>query len=324
MMRRRDLLLCASALAWPAVCPARAAELPVVGFLNSASAEGYADMAAAFRDGLAQSGFRAGENVAIEYRWASDQYARLPEFAADLVARNVAVLFANSPAIAPAKAATSTTPIVFTSGDDPVRLGFVPNLNHPGGNVTGVAILAGELGAKRLQLLRELVPNAKTVAVLVNSDFGPSARFYADVQGAAAGLGLTVRLLPANNPGEIDAAFAGLRDTGADALLVGPGPFLDSRRRQLVGLADKAAIPAAYETRATAVAGGLASYGARVADGYRRAGFYVGRILKGEKPGDLPIVLATDLELVINLLTARKLGLEVPAPILARADEIVE
>jgi putative ABC transport system substrate-binding protein len=149
--------------------------MPVVGFLNSASAEGYADMAAAFRDGLAQSGFRVGENVGIEYRWASDQYARLPEFAADLVARNVAVLFANSPAIAPAKAATSTTPIVFTSGDDPVRLGFVPNLNRPGGNVTGVAILAGELGAKRLQLLHELVPKAKTVAVLVNSDFGPSA-----------------------------------------------------------------------------------------------------------------------------------------------------
>jgi putative ABC transport system substrate-binding protein len=298
--------------------------LPVVGFLNSASAEGYAEMAAAFRDGLAQAGFRAGENVAIEYRWASDQYARLPELAADLVARKVAVVFANSPAIAPAKAATSTIPIVFTSGDDPVRLGFVPNLNRPGANVTGVAILAGELGAKRLQLLHELVPKATTVAVLVNSDFGPSARFYADVQSAAPGLGLTVRLLPANNRGEIDAAFAALHEARADALLVGPGPFLDSRRRQLVGLAEKAAIPAAYETRATALAGGLASYGARVADGYRRAGFYVGRILKGENPGELPIVLATDLELVINLTTARKLGLEVPAPILARADEIVE
>lgn len=324
IMRRRDFLLCAPALVWPAAGRAQPAELPVVGFLNSASAEGYAEMAAAFRDGLAQAGFRAGENVAIEYRWASDQYARLPELAADLVARKVAVVFANSPAIATAKAATSAIPIVFTSGDDPVRLGFVPNLNRPGGNVTGVAILAGELGAKRLQLLHELVPKARTVAVLVNSDFGPSARFYADVEGAAPGLGLTVRLLPANNRDEIDAAFAALRQAGAEALLVGPGPFLDSRRHQLVGLAEKASIPAAYETRATALAGGLASYGARVADGYRRAGFYVGRILKGEKPGELPIVLATDLELVINLTTARKLGLEVPAAILARADEIVE
>src|SRR5260370_359757 len=215
---------------------------------------------------------------------ANGEYERLAALAADLVSRRINVIFANSPSIVAAKAATSTIPIVFVSGDDPVRLGFVASLNRPGGNATGVAILSGELGAKRLELLRELIPQAKTIAVLINSDFGPSARFRGDVERAAPALGLTLPFLQANNEGEIDAAFTSLAQARADALLVGPGPFLDSRRERLVALAAKIKIPAAYETRATAVAGGLTSYGASVGDAYRQASIYVGRILKSEKP----------------------------------------
>ena len=281
-------------------------------------------MAAAFRQGLKETGYVEGNNVAIEYRWADDQYDRLPALAADLVNRRVTVIFANSPSIAAAKAATSTIPIIIMSGDDPVRLGFVASFNRPGGNITGVSILSGELATKRLDLLRELVPHAKTIAVLINSDFGPSGHFRSDVEAAARALRLSIEFLQANNDPEIDHAFDSLAQTRPDALLVGPGPFLDSRRNLLVALAAKIAIPAAYETRATAVVGGLMSYGADVADGYRRAGLYVGRILKGEKPAELPVDQATKFEFIINLKTAKTLGLDVPPALSARADEVIE
>ncbi len=281
-------------------------------------------MAAAFRQGLGETGYIEGNNVHIKYRWADNQYDRLPALAADLVSRGVSVIFANGPSISAAKASTNTIPITFLTGDDPVRLGYVASFNRPGGNATGVAILSAELAAKRLDLLRELVPHAKTVAILINSNFGPSARFQADADAAAHALGLTIDLLQANNEREIDAAFAHLGGARADALLVGPGPFLDSQRDALVALAAKIATPAAYETRATAAAGGLISYGASVGDGYRQTGIYTGRILKGEKPADLPVLLATKLELVINLKTAKALGIEVPPTLLARADEVIE
>ena len=232
--------------------------------------------------------------------------------------------FANSPSIPAALAATKTIPIIFNSGVDPVRLGFVASLNRPGGNATGVAIFAGELAAKRLELLHELVPGSKTIAVLFNADFGPSARFRADVEAAARALGLATPFLEASNPSEIETAFKGLAQTRSDALLVGPGPFLDSHRDLLVARAAKIAIPAAYETRASAVAGGLVSYGADVGDAYRQAGVYAGRVLKGEKPAELPVVQATKLELVINLKTAKTLGLAIPDKLLTIADEVLE
>ena len=325
-MRRRKFisLLGGTTIGWPLVARAQQASLPVVGFLNSASAQGYASMAAAFKQGLKESGYSDGRNVTIEYRWADDNNERLPAFAADLASRKVDVIFANSPSIAAALAATKTIPIIFNSGDDPVRLGFVASLNRPGGNATGVTIFSNELAAKRLDFLRELVPHSKSIAVLINLDFGPSARFRADVEAAARALGLAAPTLQASNPGEIETAFNNLAQTRPDALLVGPGPFLDSHRELLVFLAAKISIPAGYETRASALAGGLVSYGADVGDAYRQAGVYAGRILKGEKPADLPVLQATKLELVINLKTAKALGLDLPAKILAVADEVVE
>jgi putative tryptophan/tyrosine transport system substrate-binding protein len=324
-IRRREFIVTlGGAVTWPLAARAQQPAMPVVGFLNSASAGGYASMAAAFKQGLREAGYVEGYNVAIEYRWADDQYDRLPALATDLVSRRVTAIFANSPSIAAAKAATSTIPIVIMSGDDPVRLGFVASFNRPGGNITGVSILSGELAAKRLELLREAVPRAKTISVLINSDFGPSGRFRSDVEAAARALGVPIEFLQANNEREIDLAFSNLSQTRADALLVGPGPYLDSPRDLLVALAAKIAIPAAYETRATAVAGGLVSYGASVGDGYRQAGIYTGRVLKGEKPADLPIIQASKFELVINLKTAKALGLEMPLSLLIRADELLE
>jgi putative ABC transport system substrate-binding protein len=299
-------------------------KLPIVGFLNSASADGYGVMAAAFKAGLAESGYVEPGSVIVEYRWANDDYTRLPALAAELVSRRVDVIFANSPSITSAQAATKTIPIVFMSGDDPVRPGFVKSLNKPEGNTTGVAILSRELAAKRLALLHELVPKSKNIAVLVNSDFGPSGRFQTDVEAGAAALGLTINLLHANTDYEIDAAFTTIARSSADALLVGPGPFLDSRRKLLVSRAMQIRIPAAYETRATAVVGGLMSYGASVEEGYRQAGRYAGRILKGEKTVDLPVFLPTKVELVINLKTAKALGLTIPPTLLAGADEVIE
>jgi putative tryptophan/tyrosine transport system substrate-binding protein len=324
MRRRKFITLIAGAAVWPLAAPAQESTMAAVGFLNSASAEGYASMAAAFRRGLEEAGYAEGQNVTIEYRWADNQYERLPALAADLVNHRVKLIFANSPSIPAALAATKTIPIIFNSGDDPVRLGFVASLNRPGGNATGVAIFSGELAAKRLELLRELIPGSKTIAVLINVDFGPSARFRADVEAAARALGVATPILQASKSGEIETAFDSPAQTRPDALLVGPGPFLDSHRDLLIARAAKAAIPAAYETRASALAGGLVSYGADVGDAYRQAGVYAGRVLKGEKPADLPVVRVTKIELVINLKTAKALGLDLPAKILAVADEVVE
>jgi putative tryptophan/tyrosine transport system substrate-binding protein len=325
-MQRREFitLLGGAAVSGPLAAQAQQTAMPVVGFLNSASADGYASMAAAFRRGLKEAGYAEGQNVTIEYRWADNQYERLPALAADLVNRRVNVIFANSPSIPVALAATKTIPIIFNSGGDPVRLGFVASLNRPGGNATGVAIFAGELAAKRLELLHELIPGSKTIAVLINLDFGPSARFRADVEAAARALGLAAPILEASNPSEVETAFNKLAQTRPDALLVGPGPFLDSHRDLLVARAAQAAIPAAYETRASALAGGLVSYGADVGDAYRQAGVYAGRVLKGEKPADLPVVQATKVELVINLKTAKALGLTIPDKLLTVADDVID
>jgi putative ABC transport system substrate-binding protein len=325
-MRRRRLfgLLGGAVMSWPRTGHAQPTTSPVVGFLNSASLDGYAAMADAFRQGLKETGYVDGRNVAIEYRWAENRYERLPGLAADLVSRRVTAIFANAPAAAAAKAVTSTIPIVFLHGDDPVRLGLVASFNRPGGNITGVTILSGELAAKRLELLRELVPRAKDIAVLIEPVWPTSARFKADVEAAAPIMGLPIRFLRANTEREIESAFEDLSRARADALLVGPGPFLDSHRDLLVARTAKMAIPAAYETRATAVAGGLVSYGANVGDGYRQAGIYIGRVLKGEKPANLPVLQATKLELVINLRTAKALGLTIPPSVLLRADQVIE
>jgi putative ABC transport system substrate-binding protein len=326
-MRRRDFVksIAGSAVFWPLVTRAQQRAMPVVGVLNSASADAYASMANAFRQGLKETGYIEGSNVAIEYRWADDQYDRLPALAADLVGKRVTAIFANGPSIVAAKAATTTIPIIFLTGDDPVRLGFVASFNRPGGNATGIAILSGELAAKRLELLRELLPHARTIAVLINPDYRPvSQRFKADIETAARTRGLMIQFLQANNEREIIEACNSFVESRPDALLVGPGPFLDSRRDLLVALAAQRAIPAAYETRASAVAGGLVSYGADVGDAYRQAGMHTGRVLKGERPADLPVLQATKFELVINLKTAKALGLDVPLGLTAAADEVIE
>src|SRR4051812_23483016 len=299
-------------------------KLPVIGFLNSASADGYAAMATAFKLGLKEGGYSEGENVQIEFRWADNQYDRVPGLVSDLIKRQVDVIFANSPTIAAAKSATNIIPIVFTSGDDPVRLGFVASLNKPGANVTGIAILSGELASKRLGLLRDIVPGSKKICILTNSDFGPTARFQADIEEAARKMNLEVHFIQASNKREIEAAFDSLSQTRPDALLVGPGPFLDSQRQLLLQLTTKLSLPAGYESRATVVEGGLKSYGASVADAYRQAGVYTARILKGERPADLPVIQATKVDFVINLKTAKALGLKIPETILLTADELIE
>ena len=325
-MKRREFitLIGSAAASWPLPVRAQQPALPIVGFLNSATADGYAVMAAAFKQGLKEAGRVEGQNVTFEYRWADNVYDRLPALAAELVSRRVAVIVANGPAIAAAEAATRTIPIAFMTGDDPVRLGFVASISKPGGNATGVTIFSGELAAKRLGLLRELIPQAKTVAVLVNTGWPAAVRFQADVEIAARAMGLLIQVLEANRNSEIDDAFEGLARNRPDALLIGPGPFYDSVRDKLVALADKVAVPAAFESRTTAGAGGLISYGASVQDGYRQVGIYAGRILNGERPTDIPVMLPTKFELVINLKTAKTLGLTIPPGLLAITDEVVE
>jgi putative ABC transport system substrate-binding protein len=281
-------------------------------------------MADAFRQGLKEAGFVEGQNVLIEYRWANNAYDRLPALATDLVNRRVAVIVANSPAIAAAEAATKTIPITFMSGDDPVRLGFVASLAKPGGNATGVTIVSGGLAAKRVAILHEVVPQAKIIAVLINSDWPASAGFQIDVEAAAHALGLSTHVLEANKESEIDEAFSSLAQTQAAALLVGPGPFFDSYRSKIVALAAKIALPAGYESRATVAAGGLISYGASVQDGYRQVGVYAGRVLKGERPADLPVLQPIKFEYVINLRTAKTLGITVPGAALSFVDEVIE
>ena len=326
-LRRREFvtLLGSAAAAWPLTARAQQ-PMPVIGVLDSISVDFGLRNMPAFRQGLGEEGYAEGQNVAIEYRWAEGRYDRLPELAADLVRRRVSVIVANStPASLAAKAATSTIPIVFFVGDDPVKLGLVASLGRPGDNATGVNFFVGELAAKRLGLLRELVPSAARVAVLVNpSDPVRTASNLRDIEAAAGAIGLQIQVLKASTIGEIDTAFATLAQDRADALFVTPNSFFNSRRVQLAILAARHMFPAAFGQRDFVEVGGLMSYGTNLADARRQIGAYTGRILKGVKPADLPVVQSSAFELVINLATVRALGLTASPNILARADEVIE
>jgi putative tryptophan/tyrosine transport system substrate-binding protein len=325
-VNRREFitLLGGSAVAWPLAARAQQPAMPVVGFLNSASPEVFPDRLRAFHRGLKDSGFVEGENVAIVYRWAEDQYDRLPELAADLVRRRVAAIAVNTPAALPAKAATASIPIVFILSEDPVRTGLVASLAHPGGNLTGINLVSGELTAKRLELLRELVPSLARVAVIVSPVSLNAETTLRDVEPAARAMGLQTDILNASTSREIDTAFASFVGRRPDALFVASDPLFTSRRVQLANWAARHGIPMVSSTREIAEAGGLISYGSNVVDAYRQVGVYTGRILKGAKPEDLPVVQSTKLELVINHQTARILGLTVPDKLLALADEVIE
>jgi putative tryptophan/tyrosine transport system substrate-binding protein len=327
-MRRREFitLLGGAAASWPLAVRAQQPTLPAIGFLNSLGQNDRPNLTNAFRRGLGEAGYVEGRNVAIEYRFAENQYDRLPALAADLVGRKVAVIAATGgggPILA-AKAATTTIPIVFTTGGDPVQEGFVASLNRPGGNLTGVSFFGTMIVAKALGLLHELVPSAVVIAALANPRLPESARMISDLQEATRTLGLQLLVLNAGTPNEINAAFATLRQRRAGALLVGGDPYFTSRRQQIVALATRDAIPDMYTTRDFVEEGGLMSYGNDTSDAYRRAGLYVGRILQGANPADLPVDQATRFEFVINLPTARALGLTVPPMLLARADEVIE
>jgi putative ABC transport system substrate-binding protein len=297
----------------------------MVGFVNSGSAQTQALVAAAYRKGLEEVGFAEGKNVLIESRWADGQYDRLPELIADLIKRKVTVIMAGGPPAAQAaKTATSSIPVVFTSGDDPVQIGVVTSINHPGGNVTGVHVLFTELESKKLSLLREVVPKAGVVAALVNQSRPIANSQTAELEAAAKKFGQRIQIFHAASEQEIEPAFASMAQAKVDALLVAADAFFNARREQIVLLASRHAIPAIYEQRSFAAAGGLMSYGTNLADSYRQAGVYTGRILKGEKPGDMPVVQASKFELVINLKTAKALGLEVPLHLQQIADEVIE
>jgi putative tryptophan/tyrosine transport system substrate-binding protein len=325
-VRRRALitLLGGVTAGWPLVARAQQPAMPVIGFLHSASPDGNAERLRAFRQGLKEAGFVEGENVAIEYRWADNQNDRLSELAADLVRRKVAVIVANGPAAAIAKAATTTIPIVFLVPEDPVRLGLVASLARPGGNATGINFFVGELVAKQLSLLRELVPGALRIAVLINPRNASSASATADVESAAHDMGLQARIFNASHSREINDAFTTIARDHHEALLVGPDPYFVVRRAQLVTLAARHAIPTSYNVRDFVEAGGLMSYGTNAVDAYRQVGVYAARILKGAKPADLPVVQSSKFEFVINLATAMMLGTVVPPTLIARADEVIE
>jgi len=327
-MRRREFItLLGGAAAWPLAAHAQQPALPVIGFLHSASAAAYAAPLAAFRKGLSEAGYVEGQNVAIEYRWAEGQNDRLPALAAELVRRRVAVIVTpgSTAATLAAQAATATIPIVFIIGANPVKIGLVASLNRPGGNATGINDFGVEIGAKRLGLLHELLPGAVRFGVLVNPD-NPfiTESFVTELQMAASAIGRQIEVVTASTNGDIDTAFATLVKKRADALLISPDALFVTRRVQLIMLAVHHTLPALYHRRELAEAGGLMSYGSDLSDQYRQTGLYVSRILKGEKPAEMPVQLPTKFEFVINLQTAKTIGLDIPPTLLARADEVIE
>jgi putative ABC transport system substrate-binding protein len=327
-MNRRNFikLLGGAAAVWPLAARAQPAAMPVIGFLFSQSADPFADRLRAFRQGLKETGYVEGENLTIVYGWAEGQYDRLPALAGELVRRQVAVIVAaGEPATWAAKATTTTIPIVFAVAEDPVRRGLVASLAQPGGNLTGINFFNAELVAKRLELLRELVPGASRVAVLVNpANVASGGRTEREVEAAARAMGLQIQILNASTSGEIDAAFAALVRERADALFVGPDGFFNARRVQLATMAARHAVPISSATREIAEVGGLMSYGPNIADAWRQLGVHAGRILKGAKPADLPVVQPSKFELIINAQTARMLGLIVPPTLLVAADGVIE
>jgi putative ABC transport system substrate-binding protein len=329
MKRREFISLLGGAAAWPLAAQGQQSAMPVIGLLGSSAPVDRATHLTAFRQGLRESGYVEGQNVAIEYRWAEEQADRLPDLAADLVRRQVTVIAAHdTPSSIVAKAATTTIPIVFVSGGDPVKLGLVASLNRPGGNVTGVTFVVAELGAKQLGLLHELQPGAVRVGVLVDPNFAPTQSFVSDVQAGALSIGkqieVLIEVLEGPTGRDIDTAFARLAQKPVDALVVAPSPLFDSRHVQLVTLAAYHRVPAIYFLREFAEVGGLMSYGTIITDAYRQAGVYTGRILKGEKAADLPVIQSIKFEFVINLNTARAFGLTFPPGLLAIADEVIE
>jgi putative ABC transport system substrate-binding protein len=329
-MRRREFIGLLGGVGVPLFRPlaalAQQAAPAVIGVLSGQSANSYARQVAALRKGLGENGYVEGQNLLIEYRWADGHDDRLPDFAADLVRRGVEVIVCGgSPGATPAaKAATSTIPIVFSTGTDPVKAGYVESLNRPGGNVTGAAFLATQLGAKRLGLLHQLLPNVTTIAALFNRNHPNTASDLNNVENAARSMGLQLHILFASTESEIDAAFAALAGVKASALLVGPDPVFLSNRHKIVALAASYAVPAAYELREFVDDGGLMSYGTSITEANYQAGLYIARILKGEKPGDLPVIQSTKFEFVINLKAAKTLGLTVPPTLIATADEVIE
>jgi putative ABC transport system substrate-binding protein len=327
MIKRRNFitLLGGAAAAWPLTARAQQAAMPVIGFLSSAVPGPYAPFVSAFNRGLKEAGYIEGQNVRVEYRWTEGQYSKLSAMAAELVRGGVTVIAASgSPAARAAEAATTTIPIVFVTVDDPAKLGLVASLNRPGGNATGVNFVVAELGSKQLGLLHELVPAAKRVGMLVNPNSPLTESVTRDVMAAASAIGIQIDLVAARDSLEIEAAFATLVHNRGDALLVGPGAFFVTRRLQLATLAARHAVPAVYNVREYAEAGGLMSYGTSQTEAYRQVGIYTGKVLKGAKPADLPVIQSTKFELVINASTARMLGLTVPDKLLALADEVIE
>jgi putative tryptophan/tyrosine transport system substrate-binding protein len=329
-MKRRSFITllggAAAAIAWPLSPRGQQPPMPVIGFLHSGTAAPFEAQLVAFQQGLKDGGYVVGQNVAIEYRWAEGKVDRLPELAADLVRRRVSVIAAvgGPPSNLAAKNATTTIPVVFNTGADPVKMGLVTNVRQPGGNVTGISFFSEELGTKALSLLRDLVPGAKTFGLMVNPNNPETLRRSADAMAAARALGLTMEVVHAATPPDIDKAFDSLSERRVGALLLGANAFYGGRVQQFVSLAARHKLPAMYYRREFAEAGGLASYGASVTDAYRQAGVYVARVLKGEKPGELPVMQAAKFEFVLNLKTARALGIDVPMAFSAAADEIIE
>jgi len=321
MIRREFITLLGGVAAWPLAARAQQPAIPVIGFLGATSMATSAPFVAAFRQGLKDSGYLEGQNIAIEFRWAEGRDDQLPALAADLVSRRVAVLFGGGPPAArAAKAATASIPVVFTSGDDPIKIGLVSSLNRPGANVTGVSLLISEVQTKRLELLRDLIPTAKAVGFVFDPEIPPRM----EVEPAARHLGLKLHAVSVAAEHDIDAAFASFADHRVDGVLVGTSPRLFSWHARIIALAARASLPAIYDARQFVADGGLMSYGTSLTDAYRLAGIYASRILKGEKPADLPVQQSTKFELLINLRTAKALGLEIPDKLLALADEVIE